>query len=83
MRAAVLLAGEGAGAGGVCVSVPDCINLGGDPFPRATVEQALGRLLLLRCERLEPIDRITRSRLEWEFTVNGVRYRCDVRVVAR
>ncbi len=59
------------------------IDLGGEPFPRETVESALGRLLLHRVERLEPIDRIAKSRLEWEFTVNGVRYRCDVRVVAR
>jgi hypothetical protein len=81
MSVAVLrVEGPRAGSG---VSGGGCINLSGDPFPRATVEQALGRLLLQRVERLEPIDRITRSRLEWEFTVNGVRYRCHIWVVAR
>lgn len=43
----------------------------------------LGKMLLLRAERLEALDRITPTRLEFEFTLGRTTYSVCVRVAHR
>jgi hypothetical protein len=51
--------------------------------PREAVAARLGAMLLARVERLEELDRIVPTSVDWEFTLGGVTYSVAVKVAQR